>query len=646
MGNEINQLLEFGPFRLDPEQRLLLRDQQPILLSPKAFDLLLVLVQRSGKIVLKDDLMKILWPDTFVEESNLGQHIFQIRKALADKSQGSPQYIVTVPGRGYRFAEEVRVVDELQIADDDTLIVEHHTRSQVVVDGVALQGPTLALPAGRRAIGRSAAVAVIAGLMVVAGYFVWRHYRFVNSANPERIMLAVLPFQNLTGNPDQEYFADGLTEEMITKLGRLHPEQLGVIARTSVMGYKHADKRLDQIGRELSVQYVLEGSFRRTADRLRITAQLIRVKDQTHLWAEEYDRQPQDILSVQDDVAAVVAQEIRLRLTPQQRLELNSARKVNPEAHEAYLKGRFFWNKRTEDGFRKAVQYFETAITKDPNYAQAYAGLADAYILLAGYGFETENDAMPKAREAALQALSIDDRMAEAYTSLGLIAFQYEWKWAEAEKNYKRALELDPNYSVAHHWYGSAYLAGLPGKTDDVIAELRKAQELDPLSLGISTDLAMWLCFAGRFDEGLSRFQEILKVDPDFIEAHFHLSEAYELRGMYPQALAELEKITPQNVPSYITKEFGRIYALEGKRSEALATITQLQRLSEQRYVDPSHIAAIYLALGEKDSAFLWLQKAYEQHSPALDGLKTSWYYDSIRSDPRYAELVKQVGIP
>jgi len=433
---------------------------------------------------------------------------------------------------------------------------------------------------------------------------------------------------------------------MITKLGRLHPEQLGVIARSSVMGYKHGDKRLDQVGRELSVQYVVEGSFRRTTDRLRITAQLIRVKDQSHVWAEDYDRQPQDILSVQDDVAAVVAREIRLRLTPQQRLELTSARAVNPEAHEAYLKGRFYWNKRTEGGFREAIEYFETAIAKDPKYAQPYAGLADAYILLAGYGFDPEKDATPKAKEAALQALRVDDRMAEAYTSLGLIAGQYEWNWAEAERNYKHAIELDPNYSVAHHWYGAGYLAAIPGRIDEAIAELRKAQQLDPLSLGIAADLAAWLCQAGKFDEGMSRFQEILKADPDFVQAHYDLSQAYELRGMHAQALAEVEHIRPQDVTGYVTAQFGRIYAEQGKRREAHAIIDQLQRLAEQRYVDTGNIALIYLALGEKESAFLWLQRAYEQHSPFLAGLKTSWYYEPIRSDPRYAELVKRVGIP
>jgi len=646
MVSKTRHFYEFGPFRVDPDHRQLLREKQPVPLQPKAFDILLVLVENSERVVLKDDLMRMVWPGTFVEETNLAQNISVLRRTLGE-AVGENRYIVTLPGRGYRFAGTVRLVDEGQSAvkDEDTLVVERHTRSEVVIAGVSAPGPTLALASGRRRVSWPLAVALMAGL-IVAGYFVLHRYRSQRAANPERIMLAVMPFQNLTGDPDQEYFADGLTEEMITKLGRLHPEQLGVIARSSVMGYKHGDKRLDQVGRELSVQYVVEGSFRRTTDRLRITAQLIRVKDQSHVWAEDYDRQPQDILSVQDDVAAVVAREIRLRLTPQQRLELTSARAVNPEAHEAYLKGRFYWNKRTEGGFREAIEYFETAIAKDPKYAQPYAGLADAYILLAGYGFDPEKDATPKAKEAALQALRVDDRMAEAYTSLGLIAGQYEWNWAEAERNYKHAIELDPNYSVAHHWYGAGYLAAIPGRIDEAIAELRKAQQLDPLSLGIAADLAAWLCQAGKFDEGMSRFQEILKADPDFVQAHYDLSQAYELRGMHAQALAEVEHIRPQDVTGYVTAQFGRIYAEQGKRREAHAIIDQLQRLAEQRYVDTGNIALIYLALGEKESAFLWLQRAYEQHSPFLAGLKTSWYYEPIRSDPRYAELVKRVGIP
>ncbi|MGB8540933.1 MAG: winged helix-turn-helix domain-containing protein [Candidatus Acidiferrales bacterium] len=337
-------------------------------LQPKAFETLLVLVRNSEKLVSKDELLSAVWSDTFVEESNLTQNIFVLRKALGAEDDGR-RYIVTVPGRGYRFAEKV------------VTIPEQEELSPATAPAVTATTGWTNLPVPVKRESRLVWIAGMVGLPVLvlalAGFLVWRRVHPVSPATPARVMLAVLPFQNLTGDPQQEYFADGLTEEMIAQLGRLRPEQLGVIARTSVMGYKHSDKRLDQIARELSVQYVLEGSYRRAGDHLRITVQLIRVKDQTHLWAQDYDRRPEDVVNVQDDVAVDVAREIKLRLTPQQQTNLAHARSLDPEAYEAYLKGRYFWNKRTEEGFKKAIDYFNQAIAKDPNYAEAYAGLAD-----------------------------------------------------------------------------------------------------------------------------------------------------------------------------------------------------------------------------------------------------------------------------
>jgi len=656
MANAVKHLLEFGSYRVDSEHRVLLRGQNPVPVSPKAFDLLLVLLDRHGEVVSKDELMNLLWPDTFVEESNLGQHVFQLRKALGERPQDHT-FIITVPGRGYRFAETVRAVapEPVNIGQDEgedersedckeeEIFIASRSLQKIRIEGANIANSSLALPSPRHRL-ISAIVAMIIAGMIVASYLTWRHYQSTHAANPGRMMLAVMPFQNLTGDPDQDYFADGLTEEMITRLGQLHPEQLGVIARTSVMGYKHSTERLDQIGRELSVQYVLEGSYRRAADHLRITAQLIQIKDQSHLWAEDYDRQPQDILSVQDDVALAVAREIQLRLTPQQRMRL-TAHVVDPEAHENYLKGRFFWNKRNEEGFRKAVEYFQAAIAKDPNYANAYAGLADAYVLLEGYGFEPLEKVMPKAKEAALRAIQIDNQLAEPYASLGLM-YAHDWNWADSGKNFERAIELDPNYSVAHHWYGSGYLAAIPGKTEEEISELRKAHELDPLSPGIITDLAIYLCFARQFDESMRQFQDVLRIDPDFVQAHYWLSQSYELRGMYPEAIAEVKKIKSPDATRFVTGQLGHIYALQGRRREALEVVSKLQKLSQQTYVDPRYIADIYVALGEKDLAFAWLQKAYDEHSPTICSLKVNWKYDSIRSDPRFVDLVRRAGIP
>lgn len=656
MANGVKHFLEFGPYRVDSERRLLLRGQAPVPLSPKAFDLLVVLIERTGEVVSKDDLMSLLWPDTFVEESNLGQHVFQLRKALGERPQDHT-YIVTVPGRGYLFAEKVRHVapEPSNIAEDEEqgawgedckgqeIVIASRSLQKVRIEGASTANSSISLVSQKQRMISAIVGAIIAGV-IVASYAAWRHHQSTHAANPGRTMLAVLPFQNLTGDPEQEYFADGLTEEMITKLGQLHPEQLGVIARTSVMGYKHSNERLDQIGRELSVQYVLEGSYRRAANHLRVTAQLIQVKDQSHVWAEDYDRLPQDILIVQDEVALAIAQEIQLRLTPQQRTRL-TAHALNPEAHENYLKGRFFWNKRTEEGFRKAIEYFQTAIDKDPKYPEAYAGLADAYLLLQGYGFEQPEKVMPKAKDAALRAIQIDNQLAEPYASLGLI-YEHDWNWADSGGSFERAIALNPNYSVAHHWYGSGYLASIPGRTDEEISELRRAHELDPLSPGIITDLATFLCYAGRYDEGMKQFQEVFKIDPDFVQAHYYLSQAYELQGMYPEAIAEVEKIKSHDASRYVTGQLGHIYALQGRRREALEIVKKLQQLSQQTYVDPRYIANIYVALGEKDLAFVWLEKAYEEHSPAIAGLKTYWVYEPIRSDPRFLDLVRRVGIP
>jgi TolB-like protein/DNA-binding winged helix-turn-helix (wHTH) protein/Tfp pilus assembly protein PilF len=638
MGKETKHFYEFGPFRVDPDQRLLLRHNQPIPLQPKAFETLLVLVQRSETVVLKDDLMKSVWPDTFVEESNLAQNIFVLRKTLGEAG-GDHRYIVTVPGRGYRFTEKVRFVPQ-----PDDIVLQSSSITHVVIDEETSPDHEQGLGSGTR---RFIAIAGLLGMLILgfAGYWAWRRSHPESAAGSGRVMLAVLPFQNLTGDPEQEYFADGLTEEMITQLGRLRPEQLGVIARTSVMGYKHGEKRLDQIGRELSVQYVLEGSFRRAGDRLRITAQLIQVKDQTHLWAQDYDRKPQDILTVQDQVAVAVADEIQLRLTPQQRNDLARARTVDPEAYEAYLKGRYFWNKRTEDGFRKAIEYFNQAIARDPNYAESYAGLADAYALLGGYGLVAQEDAMPKAKAAAQKALAINDQLADAYTSLGLIVLQYEWNWPETEKDFKRAIELDPNYSVAHHYYGDAYLA-LVGKTNEAIAELRKAHELDPLSPIIATDLGKRLCEAHKCDEGLVLLQKALDVDPDFVEAHRSLSEAYKHMGRYPEATAEVKKIKSWENLTFALGELGHIYALQGNRRVAQEIANKLQRRSAQQYTDPYYLSKIYIALGEKDAAFAWLQKAYQQHSPGVLALAHDPDYDPVRSDPRFQDLVRRVGLP
>jgi TolB-like protein/DNA-binding winged helix-turn-helix (wHTH) protein/Tfp pilus assembly protein PilF len=622
------------------------------MLTPKVFDVLVFLARNPNRVVTKEELLKAVWADTFVEEGNLTQNISLLRKALLQDS-GDGELIVTIPRKGYQFSPEVTTTprepkkessehDYIAPPNQDFMKLAAIPEARQTPAGLSSQVPRTPAVYQPRNLRWPMLVSALTVLGLVAVVISWRHFR--PRSSPAKIMLAVLPFENLTGDPNQEYFADGLTEELISTLGRLHPEQLGVIARTSVMGYKHSQERLDQIGRDLGVQYVLESSFRRGPDRLRVTVQLVQVKDQTHLWAKDYDFPARELLAVQDDVATEVAREIQLRLTPQEQADLSRLRTIDPEAQEAYLKGRFFWNQRTKQGFESAIQNFQLAIANDPNYAQAYAGLADCYLLLSGYGFEPPNQAMPRAKAASVKAIDLNDRLAEPYTSLGLIALQYSWNWAESEANFKRALQRNANYATAHEFYGDGYLS-MAGKTDEAIAELRKAHELDPLSPVIAIDLGRHLVLSGHYAEGIQLFQNVLKTDPEFVQAYAELAQAYQLQGSYTEALAELDKIPDPGDFPFVFSERGLIFALQGKRQEALEMLQKIQDISTRRRPDPRYIANIYFALGDKDSGFRVLERAYEDHDPEIVMLKGGPTFDSIRSDPRYLDLIHRLRL-
>jgi len=459
-----------------------------------------------------------------------------------------------------------------------------------------------------------------------------------------KVMLAVLPFENLGGDPEQEFFSDGMTEEMIAQLGRLHPKKLGVIARTSVMLFKDTKKPIDQIGRELGVDYLLEGSVRRASDRVRITAQLIQVSDQTHLWAETYERDSGDIFAIQSDVAHQVARSLAVELLPRE-AGLTSTSTTSPQAHEAYLKGRFFWNKRTEEGLMRGIEYFEKAIEEDPGYALAYAGLADSYVLLPWYSSLPPGGTLPKARKAAMKALEINDRVPEAHTSLAFIRTTYDWDWSGAERAYQRSMELDPNYANAHHWYG-LHLA-VVGRLQEGQAELQKALELDPLSLIINTDAALPLIFAGKYDQAMEQFRKVLDIDPGFSPAHSLLGDFYLFKGMFEEAVAEAETLMEfsEVVPWTWGKELlGRAYAMSGKRGKALEILQQLREGSEKGYSEG--LTFSYIALGEMDQAFEFLERAFEERDGWLLFAKMSPYYDPLRSDPRFQDLLRRMNFP
>jgi TolB-like protein/DNA-binding winged helix-turn-helix (wHTH) protein/Flp pilus assembly protein TadD len=622
----LQQPYSFGPFVLDPVEKRLLRDGQPIALPPKALDTLFALVEHRGHVMEKGELLERIWPNTFVEEATLTQNIFTLRKALGDSPDGH-QYIETIPKRGYRFVAPVRALEQPR-------------------------APANAQSQPRRTPARRLVLWALLGILVLvtsAGlYFRARSRDLQHRSSPNRITLAVLPFQNLTPDPSQEYFSDGLTEEMITQLGGLNPERLGVIARTSAMHYKGTTEFAGQIGRELGVDYLVEGSLRRQGSRVRISAQLIRVRDQMHLWAQDYDRDSTDYLALERDVTHDIAAQIQLRLSAQPAARASPP--SNPNAYDAYLKGRFFWNKRSEQGHLKAIEYFNQAITTDPGYAQAYSGLADAYALLGSNPTTaiTRQEAMSKARDAALKALTLDDAVAEAHTSLAFVYWHYDWNWPAAEKEFRRALQLNPSYPTAHHWF--AYYLVSQGRTDQSIEEIRHAQETDPLSVIINTDFAQILYFAHRYDQAIEQAKRALEMDPQFSLARLALAWSYLEKHRYEAAVQEAKNVAdaPGAGPDF-KANLAATYAAAGQATQARDLLLSLKADSERQHAGQlffAPIAQVYAALGEKEQAFAWLEKDFQNRNGGLTLIKVMPFFDSLHGDPRFADLVRRIGLP
>jgi len=489
-----------------------------------------------------------------------------------------------------------------------------------------------------------AGVALLAAALVVLNVAGLRDRLQRREATPSKIeSLAVLPLENLTGDPAQEYFVDGMTEALIADLGQI--EALRVISRTSVMQYKGVKKPLPQIAHELNVDAVIEGSVLRSGDRVRITAQLIQATTDRHLWAQSYERDLRDILALQSEVAQAVANEIKIKVTPQEQLRLGRARPVSPEAHEAYLKGRYYWNLRTEDGMKKSIEYFQQAIEKDPGYALAYAGLSDSYDTLTSWALMAPGEAYPRAEVAAVKALEIDEALAEAHACLGAIREEYDWDWVGAEKELKRAIELNPSYARAHQAYAE-YLSAM-GRHNEAIAEIKRAQELDPLSLIINALGAYVFIYARRYDEAIAQCQRTLELNAGFYPAHLYMGWAYEQEKLYGQAISEYQKtIALEEGNPVLRANLARIYAAVGNRPEALKIIASLRELSKRRYVSPYSVAQIYAALGDFDQAFAWLEKAYKEHQYQLVYLKVDPALDPLRSDPRFQDLLRRMNFP
>ena len=654
---EKNHFYRFGSFRLDPAKCLLLRGQKAVPLMPKAFDTLLVLVENRDHTVGKEELMKSLWPDSFVEEANLAQNVAVLRKALGDSPE-EHRFILTVPGRGYRFAAKVTEETEGEEAD---LVVERHSRSRVMLDESTFPKPGSAIlvtPSTllKRTRNRRLGVVAIAAVALIGATFVLNVVKmrdmlvgFLRSTSWSKIStagpnhsIAVLPLENLSGDPQQDYFAEGMTDELTTDLAQLGG--LRVISRTSAMQYKGAKKSAPQIGRELGVDVLIEGTVERVGDRVRIRTQLIDCVTDRHLWGSIYDGDLKDVLALESEAAREIAEQVHGNVaSAQPGARSASVRPVDVEAFEAYLKGRYFWNKRTREGFMRAVEYFQAAIGKDPNYAQAYAGLADSYALISSYSLAPPNETVPKARAAALRALQIDDKLAEAHTSLALITENYDWDWQTAEREYQRATHLDPNYAVAHHWYAE-YLA-LQGRFGQALAEMQLARQLDPLSLIMAIDNAAILYYARQYDRAIEQYRAVVAMEPGVGHAHIAVS-AYAQKGQFVNALAEIDRWRRSQDGPWTWAFEAYVCGRAGQMARARYALAKFQETNRRWKTDPAGMLALaYIGIGDKDKALAWLEKAVDEHSSAVLGLKVDPTYDTLRSDPRFQDLLRRVGL-
>jgi len=479
-------------------------------------------------------------------------------------------------------------------------------------------------------------LALIAGAVIL-----WRGRQPAPPRSPAS--LAVLPLENISGDAEQEYFTDGMTRALIADLAKI--QGLRVVSRTSVMRYKGSKRPLKEIAQELTVDALLEGSVMRAGDMVRITVQLIAAATDQLIWAESYERDLSDILALQSEVARAIADEVQIKLTPQEQARLSGVRAVNPKAYEAYLKGRYYWNKRTEEGLKKGIDYFRQAIAEDPKYALAHAGLADSYLLLAWSSALPPREAMPKAKAAALEAVQLDDRLAEAHNSLGGILQLYDWDREAAEREFRRALELNPASPDAHHWYAMTLLAP-SGRLPEATLEMQRAQDLDPLSLTIRTNVARPLYFARRYDEAIRHWRNTLEFDPNFFRAHWELGRAYEQKGMCAEAIAAFARARTLSQGSpFVIGALGHSYALCGQKAEAEKIATEIVALSRRRYVSPFDIALIYVGLNDRDQSLELLEKAYQERSTWMVYLNVDPRLERLRSEPRFLALLKKVGL-
>jgi TolB-like protein/DNA-binding winged helix-turn-helix (wHTH) protein/Flp pilus assembly protein TadD len=637
----LSQLIRFDNFELDLRAGELRKAGIRIRLQEQPLLVLQALLQNPGEVVTREELQKKIWPaDTFVDfDHGLHAAVNRLRAALND-SADKPRYVETVARRGYRF---IGHVDGTSSASIQAAILPPSPKPQPRV-----WNSWTGVLAGF-------VIAVVAAITLVgANVYGLRDWLF--TSRHQFRSLAVLPLDNLTDDPKQGYFADEMTEELITQFSKLG--NLRVISRTSVMQYKGTKKTVPQIAAELHVDAVVEGAVQLVGDRVRITAQLVDGKTDEHIWAESYDRQLSDVLLLQNEVASDIAQQIDLQLTPQQQQRLHAeARAVNPAAYQDYLLGRYYWNMRTADGLDKAGTYFAQAIEIDPNFALAYSGQADYYAyltVLGGPEVLPPGKAMPLARAAATKALQLNDTLAEAHASMGTVLHNYDWNWDAAEREFKRAIELNPNYATAHHLY--AHLLIETGRTRESLIEASHALQLDPYSPFINNGLARLYYLSRQYDKAAAQCRVGLQISPEYIPARIQLALTFEQTGRLNDAITELQRASdiiagasqrgghPLDLP-VLHALLGHAYAVAGRKQDATKELTRLQASAGSRYIPASYFAILYMGLGDKDQAFTFLNRGLEERSEHMLYLGSEPLVDPLRSDPRFEELLHKIGI-
>jgi len=621
MGQQESHSYEFGRFRLKTAERVLLREGELVPLTPKVFDILVTLVEHGGQVVAKDDLMKRVWPNTFVEEGNLTQNISLLRKALGE-SPGGVQFIETVPRRGYRF-----VADTSHMWGEKPVQPASHENPAPVVSIPNTNGQPVARK--RTPLYALAAGVVVLGIIGLV-YFTGRG----KAGEPAPIQsIAVLPFVQESADPDAEYINDKIAESLINSLSKL--PQLRVVPRSVVAGYKGREIDPRKVGQELNVRAIVTGRMRRHGDIISIQADLIDLDNVAQLWGQHYDHKLSDVLLVQDDISRDIFENLRLKLNVEEKKQL--------EAYRLYLKGRNAWNKRTGDALQQAIEFFNQAIAIDPNYGAAHAGLADCYNMLVVYGRLQPKEGFPKAKEAATRALEIDESSAEAHTSMAFIKFRWDWDRTATEREFQEAIKLKPAYAPAHQWY-SSYLVAVE-RFDEAIAEAKRTEELEPLSFVASSHLGWIYYLSGHNDKAIEQCKKILELDPSSFPARRYLGLAYEAKGMYTEAIAEFQTGVKLSGSPLMLALLGHAYAVSGKTAEAKQVLSDLQQLQDQRYVSPYTVAAIYAGLGDQEQAFKWLETAVEGHDIWLMNLKVDPVFAKLRSHRQFTDILARLRL-